>query len=528
MHRGGLRILVTSRERLQLQAEHVYAVPPLQREEAVSLFVTRASAVGGRVERSLVTTELCRRLDDLPLALELAAARTVLFSSEQLLHRLDRRLDLLKGPRDADPRQQTLRATISWSYDLLDEAEQRLFCRLSIFVGGCTFEAAEQVCGGEAEALQSLVDKSLIRFSNERFWMLETIRAYAKEEQERHDDVAALQLRHARYYLAFAKETKAKLRTSDRRRWVEARAVELDNLRAALGWSIESGSATLAQELVIAFSGAALVHPRELRDWIERVLGLSGGTDSVLRARVLKAGGYAALVEGNYRSARDRLAEAVPTLREAARSREVDLESEFADALAGLADIERIDGRLSHARGLFNEAIQVAERCRARHILNNAVFGLAHLEFDQENYTVSRALLLKLDVERMIWPLQALGDIAMAQGDVEAAARYYHRCLERGHAEAARRAIVYALAGLAAAASREGDHETAGRLWGAVETLNETLRPGLLPHDEPRYRRHLEGSWTNPSFVAARAEGRALSMDQAVALALRAPVTRGK
>src|SRR5262249_9525951 len=207
----------------------------------------------------------------------------------------DQRLDLLKGARDTDPRQATLRATIEWSYDLLSNVEQELFRRLSVFAGGCTLEAAEEVCDADLETLQSLVEKSLLRFSDERFWMLETIRAFAFEANVRHVEAASLRERHARYYLSFAQETKARLNAPDRRRWVDVRAAELNNLREALGWSLESGSTTLAQELAIAFSGATLVRTPELREWLRRALDAPGAVDAMLRARVLKVDGYAAL-----------------------------------------------------------------------------------------------------------------------------------------------------------------------------------------------------------------------------------------
>ena len=177
-------ILVTSRERLQLQGEHVYPVPTLADDDGIELFLVRARALASRVEPSDAIGELCSRLDNLPLALELAAARTVVFPPEQLLARLSERLDLLKAGRDADPRQQTLRATIEWSYDLLEPAEQRVFRGLSVFAGGCTYDAAEFVCGADPDVIQALLDKSLLRRSEgerPRYLMLETIRELALE-----------------------------------------------------------------------------------------------------------------------------------------------------------------------------------------------------------------------------------------------------------------------------------------------------------------------------------------------------------
>jgi predicted ATPase len=167
-------------------------VPPLAEPEAVVLFCERA-----QLEATEEIAELCARLDNLPLAVELAAARTKALSLAQILARLSQRLDLLRGGRDADPRQQTLRATIGWSYDLLSEDEQRLFARLSVFAGGCTLEAAEEVADADLDTLQSLVEKSLLRYSNERFWMLETIREYAGERLNAAGLARSARQRHA-------------------------------------------------------------------------------------------------------------------------------------------------------------------------------------------------------------------------------------------------------------------------------------------------------------------------------------------
>ena len=211
----GPKLLVTSRERIQLQGEHVYAVPTLQDEDGVGLFLSRARAVDSTAVATRSIEELCSRLDNLPLALELAAARTVVFSPEQLLERLSQRLDLLKTGRDADPRQQTLRATIEWSYDLLDDDERALLRGLSVFAGGCQYEAAETVCDTDPDTLQSLLDKSLLRrLDGTRYWMLETIRELAAEKLIEEGEKDAVRQRHAEYYLALARS--ANLAVEDR------------------------------------------------------------------------------------------------------------------------------------------------------------------------------------------------------------------------------------------------------------------------------------------------------------------------
>ena len=250
-----LRLLVTSRERLQLKVESVWPVPPLSEKDGERLFVERARAVGVELGVDDAVIELCRRLDELPLALELAAARTVVFGPRQLLDRLGARLDLLKAGRDADPRQLTLRATIDWSHDLLDDEEQRAFRALSVFRGGCAYEAAEEICGAELDTLQSLLDKSLLRRRDgadgePRFWMLETIREFAREHLEQAGELDDLRTRHADWYAdAMTARADDLYRASlVAKRWVTA---EIDNLRAALARLVEERQVDDAARLAV-------------------------------------------------------------------------------------------------------------------------------------------------------------------------------------------------------------------------------------------------------------------------------------
>ena len=258
---SGPALLVTSRERLQLQGEQVYPVPTLAERDGIELFLARARALEPAFAANESVSQLCLRLDNLPLALELAAARTTLFSPEQLLERLSQRLDLFKGGRDADPRQQTLRATIEWSYNLLAPEEQRLFRCLSVFPGGCTYEAAEEVCGADPDTLQSLLDKSLLRRREStfgsRYWMLETIREYSTERLEDAGDTSALLGRHAEWCCELAE----RLTTLPG----HMRALEIDieegfarlqdereNLQSALSWAWSSNQNELGLRLGIA------------------------------------------------------------------------------------------------------------------------------------------------------------------------------------------------------------------------------------------------------------------------------------
>ena len=274
---AGPVFLVTSRERLGINGERVFAVPPLEERDAVALFVSRAAEIGIGIALASAVTALCARLDYLPLAVELAAARTLLFSPEQLLARIGERLDLLKGGRETDPRQQTLRTTIAWSHDLLDEDERRLFERLSVFVGGCTYEAAEEVCHADADTLQSLLDKSLLRTRDttaRRYWMLETIREYAEEQLQKSGEGEEIHRRRITFFVALAHEARDALGGAEQAVWVDRLEDELANLRHTLVEANARADRQTQVDLVAslwrfwAFRG----YLGEGRDWTERAL----------------------------------------------------------------------------------------------------------------------------------------------------------------------------------------------------------------------------------------------------------------
>jgi predicted ATPase/class 3 adenylate cyclase len=236
---GGATVVVTSRERLQLSGEQVYAVAPLAAADATELFSARAAALAAHGGSAEAVADLCQRLDNLPLAVELAAAQAGLLAPAEMLARLGGRLDRLQGGRDADPRQQTLRATIAWSHDLLDPRERELFARLAVFSGGATLDAVESVCDADLGVVASLLDKSLVRSSGGRVWMLETIREFAAEQLDADTDADALRDRHAGHYLAIAETTCGELRGSGQVGALGRFAAEHDNLRAALEWLLD-------------------------------------------------------------------------------------------------------------------------------------------------------------------------------------------------------------------------------------------------------------------------------------------------
>ena len=307
-----LRLLVTSRELLRLPAEQAYQVPSLRTSEGVELFVARARAADSRFEPTAAVDELCGRLEQLPLALELAAARVTVLTPEQLLERLAQRLDILKAGRGSDARQQTLRATIEWSHDLLDCEERQLFARLAVFSGGCTLEAVESVAGADLDVLQALVDKSLVRMlDGGRFWMLETIREYAAEQLASSEERDALGRSHAEYFLDLAD-------TEDRHLIDEAGVERLDelereqdNLRLALAWFDAAGETQSLQQLFGALV-ALWAYRGPLAEgigWSERALAETRPT--VAHARVLAGAAELAALRGDPQTAQGLAEEAL-------------------------------------------------------------------------------------------------------------------------------------------------------------------------------------------------------------------------
>ena len=304
-----LVVLATSRERLQLSAEHVFPVPPLPTGDAVALLRERAAAAGVPVGQSPVLGRLCERLDRLPLALELAAARLRVFSPAQLLDRIDSRLDLFTGPRDAEPRHRTLRATIEWSHDLLTGPEQALFRRLAVFAGDCTLEAAESVCRPDPGALDGLLDKCLVVRGDDtaepRFGMLESIGDFATERLAAAGEGPPLRARHADYFRTLAKRMDAALRAGEPEEGpVAVLAADIGKLRTAVEFGLATGDTEVVRQITAALHMYWDMRGlyTEARSWQDRALALTDVQD-VTRQRLLSAQACTARTQGDYRAA---------------------------------------------------------------------------------------------------------------------------------------------------------------------------------------------------------------------------------
>jgi predicted ATPase/class 3 adenylate cyclase len=522
---AGPTFLVTSRERLQLQGEHVYSVPSLAEEDGVELFLTRAQAQGSAVHVSPSVTELCSRLDNLPLALELAAARMVLFSPEQLVERLAERLDLLKAGRDADPRQQTLRATIEWSYDLLGAEEQRLFRGLSVFAGSCTYDAAEDVAGADPDTLQSLLDKSLVRRREEmgraRYWMLETIRELAAEELRSAGEDIQLRRRHADHYLAVARSANLAADVEGTQRH-DLVIPERDNMRAALAWAVESDERAFGLELVVALENYwATSLPAEGFEWATTLLEGVADVDGRLIARALRVKGGMENALAQLDASEQSWDQALTIARQLGDDRAV------ATLLHRFSNTAMRRGDPRRARELAEESLAGHRRSggfpKGEAQALGSLAWVARVEGDPERaIELMRESCALSDAAGFRWWLAGMlaniGVVSIELERLDDARASVQQALAISHAMHDRRGTVYELRLLAEIEARAGEGRTAGTFVGAAEAENERIPVGRWIHE-----------WTEPSslrdhagrdFELGREEGRELSLEEAVALAL--------
>ncbi len=473
-----LKLLVTSREILRVRGEVEYPVLPLAEPEAVELFCARARAQPGDAVR-----DLCRALDNLPLALELAAARASALSPRQILERLSERLDLLRGGRDADPRQQTLRATIEWSYELLFSEERRLFARLAVFRGGCTLEAAEQVAGAALDALQSLVDKSLLRHSEERFWMLETIREYAAERLGQGGENEAIRDRHLDHFVELTERAYGE-RIAAESSWFPTVSSEHDNIRAALDWArVGRPGAEVQLAAAVAPYWFLQGHVREVHERLADSLSRYKVGDQ-LRARALTQLGK---IDPRAPEARAQLEEALRLWREAG--------DPLGEALAleAIGDTHLYAGEYPPARRAFEQSLAVRREARAPELEGVAALG-----------GLCQLLVAAGEIERvepMAQELYELGsrhgnrdtqgdglhylaDCPLIAGDYAKAEKRYRRALAHARTSGFVAQCPTELLGVAMSAAGQRDHERAVRLAAAAYAEREALglRPGNPAH----------------------------------------------
>jgi predicted ATPase/DNA-binding SARP family transcriptional activator/class 3 adenylate cyclase len=511
----GLQALATSRTPLNITGEHQYTVAPLPEQDAVDLFIERAAAVDADVERSDVLDDICRRLDCLPLAIELAAARAKTLSPQLLHARLDQRLPLLtRGRRDQPERQRTLRATIEWSYTLLDPAEQEAFARLSVFPGGCTIEVAEEVCDATLDVLDSLVDKSLLNHDGERFTLLQTIREYAAERLDAAGETENVTRRLAE---ALARDAGIFTAACDLGETppIAPLEAELDNIRAtiraALGWQ---DTAALDLAVALRWFWTASGRYAEGRRWTVDALESTPNASDGDRAEALRSAAFLATLAADTEQGRTLGEQALELRRAEGDDRRV------AEILPWLANAYSQAGDAARARELHAESIDLQDRidspitrARALRIAGEDELALGDAararELFERGLELARAVGGRRD---MVLVLHSLGDAALVSGDSSTAARHYLEAL----AESTETSYTaFCLAGLAAVAAVGGKDESAGRLWGAVESYRRRLGEALI---QPPTLRRYEAAFARvdgPAFAEAVAAGRHLSLEAA-------------
>lgn len=600
-----VQVLASSREALAISGEQAYRVPSLSlpdpkqahtsvsvaQFEAVQLFTDRAllARADFQVTNQNASTlaSICYRLDGIPLAIELAAARMRSLSVEEIDSKLNHRFRLLTGgSRTALPRQQTLRSLIDWSYDLLNDPAKLLLQRLSVFAGGWTLDAAEQICAGHGmetqeilDLLTSLCDKSLVvadqNEGDSRFRLVETVRQYAREKLVESGSSEAVRERHRDYFVAVAEEAELELMGAQQAEWLQRLAEEHDNVRATLEWSLlDTGSGTGLRQC-----GAMLRywftrgHLSEGREWCARALRKAGAEEPTQeRAKALNTAGVLAYYQGDYAAARTCHEESL------AIQRRLGNRNGIAASLTHLGNVACDQGDFASARALHEESLAIQRQLRDRRGIANSLGNLGNVVSDQRDFASARALYEEgLAIMRelgnrlgtanalhnlgrvvhfqgdllaarslneecvairrelgdrlgMAFSLDSLGDVASEQGDYPAAGALFKESLMIQSELGDRRGMVYSFGGLAAVVAALGNHLRGARIWGGTERLREEIELPMPPNERPLYDRRVAAARAalgdDAAFDRAWREGRAFTLTQAIELTLEEAIER--
>jgi predicted ATPase/DNA-binding winged helix-turn-helix (wHTH) protein len=599
-------VLATSRERLGMAGERANRVPSLTvpgaggnfapdallAYEGVRLFVERARLLRPHFsvtpENGASLASICQRLDGIPLAIELAAPRLRSMSLEEVNRRLDHRFGLLAGgSRTALPRQRTMRSTIDWSYDLLREPEKLLLQRLSVFAGGWTLAAAEEVCAGEGieqrdvlDLLTSLADKSLVVPEQEdahtRSRLLETVRQYARDQLEDTGGSAAVRVRHRDYYLALAEEADPKLRSAEQAEWLRRLEEEHENLRAGLEWSLAETESEGALRLCGALQRFWWTHGHltEGRRWCTHILGKAGADKRTReRAYVLNAAGVLAYHQGDYPAARALHEESLVIRRElgdrpgiaaslgnlgnvafnqgdypaatALQEQSLAIRRELGDrygiatTLNNLGAVAINQGDYPATRAVLEESLALGRELKNPHSIALSLSNLGHVALNQGDHPAARALLEEgLAIRRdlgdrfgIATSLSNLGLVALNQSDYPAALALLGESLAIRRELGDQFGIPASLEGLAAVVATQRDSLKAARIWGATERSRAEIGAPLPPCERSGHERYVAAArivtGDDAAFDCAWQEGRGLTLDQAIDLALAKPVKGG-
>jgi predicted ATPase/DNA-binding XRE family transcriptional regulator len=547
-----VKALVTSREALDLRGEMRMIVPPLQVPKpdeieagqdwsgysAVRLFAERAESVSDfrlSEENAREVARLCARLDGLPLAIELAAARAALLSPGEMLARLDRKLPLTGGgARDLPDRHRTLHAAISWSYELLSAEEQRLFRRLAVFRGGFTLDSVEAVCnahadlpGGTLEGIASLLAKSLLvdgdRAGTHRFTMLETIREYAWERLDESGECDAVQRLHAQYYLALSHVAEPELTGPRQAEWLELLEGEHDNLRAALQWCLRSpDGATMGLRIAGALLWFWQVrgHLSEGRERLGAALRRPEVGRTEERSKALFAAGTLALFQGDYEAARLHFSESMEIEAQRGNLWGMTL------SLNGLGRVAEYQGDFEGARGLYEEALEIRSRNGHRWGVAGSLNNLGRAAMRQGDLDRAHPLLVESlsifretdDRSSTAMVLSNLALAALREHDHEQALGLFSESLRLSMEISYKWGVPFCLIGYAEVACTRGDGVRAARLLGAAERIFSAIGARMDPIDHAQFEHvtaEAKGLLSSERFTEAWEEGAALSIEEA-------------
>jgi len=474
-----LTLLVTSREPLHLSGEQQYEVPVLEPDDAVALFEGRTRAVApGLIVHPKLAGAICARLDYLPLAIELAAARTKALAPGDILRRLDTRLPLLTGgPRDAPRRQQTLRATLDWSYELLDAGQRQLFARLAVFAGGCTFAAAEAVCHAELDTLQALVDRSLLRTNGQRYWMLPTLREYGLERFEQTGEAEELRRLHVRWFVGLIHSEGLDAHVPWTSALLDRVRAERENFRGALEWAAESGDHEAVARLTFALTFYWWVNQGQLQEagrWVATALEHLAEYPPWLRVGVLSAATNLAWWRGEQKQALAFSDQALAILPQVGDPNFV------CDVMMsnGILAIER--GDLNDARTTIEDVMRLAREHNLRLPLTRALVNLGDIAIGQGRLDEGRSLLEEAvdcpedpTSEPNLVAVINLSQIAALQGRYRDAASLGRTALAVALDHGDQLRAVWATFHIAWALAELGELQRSGRLIGAATAFLE-------------------------------------------------------
>jgi predicted ATPase/DNA-binding SARP family transcriptional activator len=537
-----VKLLITSRAPLRLEGEHEYTLPALPVEDSVALFAERAEAVNpafsmtGATMKSVV--ELCTRLEGLPLAIELAAARTRLLTPAAMLDRLDRRLDLLAaGPRDVPGRHRALRLTLEWSFDLMTPEQQRVFARLGVFVGAFDIDAAEAVCDAAVlDDLSAVAEESLIRREpgdEARFVMLETVREYAVERLRLLGEEEDARERHAHYFLAFAEEAHAALGGPEQADSLARLERAHDNLRAAQAYIREQRDPELLLRMCAALWRFWQIHGHldEGRRALEGALAADPDGDPLLRVRAFNGAGVLAAEQGDFEAAESFFEPALVLVRG------LEEHERTANVLVNLGNLGLFARDFGRARRLYEESIEYAALSGSAEVEAIARENLGLMALDQgdlpqavELLEESAALAAQAGDDRgRSSSNRALAAALLESGETDAARERLIQSFELARRLGELNGIAYCLDTFAGLATAEGDPERAARLFGAADGVRASIGALRPPDQQPLYERWVASTLTQletGTYASCYESGRALGLDEASELALAPPSVR--